>query len=226
MDLGVSLNDLIGGFIDFVGPLFFAVWAFIILSVFLNRRNRLINAFFLWFLLLLFRTGMYLYHVPPFSFLIPEPLNTILFFLTGLILIAIGLIKVSKTRRRIRNARSLNQLIDLSPTEFEKVVAGIYRSQGYKVTHIGKQGDHGVDLIVLSDTGKKLIVQCKKWKGNVGEPLLRDLFGAMHHEEAHAAALFTTGGFTTQAREWSSGKPISLYDGERMVELLAKRKGK
>jgi restriction endonuclease Mrr len=32
----------------------------------------------------------------------------------------------------------------------------------------------------------------------------------------------TTGTFTRQAQEWAEGKPMILYDGEALVELIKK----
>ena len=95
---------------------------------------------------------------------------------------------------------------------------------GYKVAHIGKQGDHGVDLVVHHKNGEKWVVQCKQWKGQVGEPVVRDIYGAVHHEEAQGAAVVTTGGFSSKAIKWAEGKPIHLYDGETLGELLVRRK--
>jgi restriction system protein len=54
----------------------------------------------------------------------------------------------------------------------------------------------------------------------VGEPVVRDLYGTLLHEEAQGAYLITTGTFTKKAQDWAAGKPIVLYDGEALLGLI------
>ena len=77
-----------------------------------------------------------------------------------------------------------------------------------------------MDVVVITDEGEKWIVQCKRYSGSVGEPVVRDLYGTLLHEEAQRAYLITTGSFTRQATEWVQEKPIILYDGEGLVKLI------
>jgi restriction system protein len=106
----------------------------------------------------------------------------------------------------------------LSPTQFEKWCAARIRERGYRVTEVGGQGDHGIDLIAERE-GERLVVQCKRWLGVrlVGEPQVRDLFGAMHHERATGAMVITTGVFSDPAIAWSAGKAIQLLDVDHML---------
>ncbi len=80
--------------------------------------------------------------------------------------------------------------------------------------------DHGVDVIVYDGKGEKWVVQCKVHRGVVGEPVLRDLLGAMLHERATRAFLMTTGTISQKAREWIVDKPILVYESEGLVRLL------
>lgn len=129
--------------------------------------------------------------------------------------------------RRLVDAHSLAELQAMPPAEFEQLVAETYRALGSRVDLVGGSGDHGVDLLVTSPQGEKTVVQCKRYRGSVGEPVVRDLLGTMQHEEAAAGALITTGEFTAQARRWAQGKPIQLYDGPAFLKLLqrARRRG-
>ena len=92
------------------------------------------------------------------------------------------------------------------------------REQGFRVSEVGGQGDHGVDLI--AERGEdRIVVQCKRWFGIrlVGEPQVRDLYGAMHHESATGAMMITTGVFSEPALAWARGKPVLLWDVERLI---------
>jgi hypothetical protein len=65
-----------------------------------------------------------------------------------------------------------------------------------------------VDL-ALTKPGERVVFQCKHHPlSTIGEPVLRDLFGAMHHLGADAGFLVTTGQVSKAARKWAVGKPI------------------
>lgn len=74
--------------------------------------------------------------------------------------------------------------------------------------------------MVYDGKGQKWVVQCKRYRGVVGEPILRDLLGAMLHERAQRAYLMTTGRISKNGREWVKGKPIIIYAGQGLVRLL------
>src|SRR6266705_3614074 len=84
-------------------------------------------------------------------------------------------------------------LMGLPPETFETWIGERFRNLGYDVHVTPFQGDHGVDL-VLTRPGENIIVQCKHYPlSTVGEPVLRDLYGTMHHVDTTSAALVTTG---------------------------------
>jgi len=160
--------------------------------------------------------------------LIPEPSNTYVFFLIGLILIAWPFFRKLRERRHIHKtadtARNPQDLLDISPAQFEKMVVELYDLWGYNARRTGTIGDHGVDVIVHTPKGEKWVVQCKRWRGAVGEPVVREFFGTMHHEKAVRGVLVTTGTFTNQARDWAKGKPLSLVDGQKFLSTWKKAK--
>ncbi len=122
--------------------------------------------------------------------------------------------------RRLKRARDLDALYQISPQEFEDLVAAYFRRQGFYVQSVGSQGDHGIDLVLHKPREGKTIVQCKRYRGAVGEPLVRDLYGTMIHEGAVGGYLMTTGKFTRQALRWAEDKPIHLIEGEELVERI------
>lgn len=77
-----------------------------------------------------------------------------------------------------------------------------------------------MDVRVRAKNGEKWIVQCKRYRGSVGEPYVRDLYGTMLHEKAQRASIITSGKFSRQALAWAEGKPIDLYDGEKLLKIL------
>ena len=115
---------------------------------------------------------------------------------------------------------TLRELKALSPTQFEAWVAARFAERGYQVRLTGMPGDHGVDLLAVR--GKEVaVIQCKHYRRRtVGEPVLRDLYGAMHGLRAHRAYLVTTGRLTGPARRWIEGKPITVWEGPDLTRLL------
>ncbi|MCD6290480.1 MAG: restriction endonuclease [Anaerolineae bacterium] len=121
-------------------------------------------------------------------------------------------------RKRLREARTLAQLLQLTPSEFEEWTGELFRRHGYRVVNTPDTADHGIDLLVYRD-GERGVVQCKRYRGTVGEPIVRDLFGVIMHDGADRGYLVTTGHISRQARRWARGRPIELIDGERLVQL-------
>lgn len=144
-------------------------------------------------------------------------------FITATLLtipVVVGMVLVLKLQSAA--GKSLDQLQSLSPDVFEDWVAARFHDLGYSVKVAGSWGDHGVDL-VAEKGGKTAVIQCKNYKAwKVGEPVLRDLYGAMHDFGADKAYLVTTGQVTQAARSWAQGKPLEIWDG-KMVSQLSKQ---
>lgn len=140
----------------------------------------------------------------------------VVFVLAGLAVIWWQAIRNFQAVRQ--NYETRQQLAALTPAEFEQWCAHRLRALGYTVRHVGGQGDHGIDLFAEKQ-GELAVVQCKRFTGRrtVGEPQLRDLYGAMHAEGAVRAIVITAGYFTEEARDWARGKPIELWDANRIV---------
>jgi hypothetical protein len=117
--------------------------------------------------------------------------------------------------------------IYLSDLELEKLAAQVYSRMGYKVQHVGKMGDHGIDVLLINPNNQKEIVQCKQWTKPVGEPVLRDLYGAMMHDQAVRGWLWAPRGFSGPAKAWAKGKSIVLVDDaeiDRLISIAYKNK--
>ena len=108
----------------------------------------------------------------------------------------------------------------LSDLELEKLAAQVYKKMGYKVQHVGQMGDHGIDVLLINPNNQKEIVQCKQWSKPVGEPVLRDLYGAMMHDQAVRGWLWAPKGFSGPAKAWSKGKSIVLVDDAEITRLI------
>lgn len=121
--------------------------------------------------------------------------------------------------RLFEHIPELEELRSLNPTDFEHFIAGLFERMGYSVEPTAATGDEGVDLF-LKRENKTAIVQCKRYRNNVGQPIVRDLYGTMQHNRVEEAYLVTTGTITLPAQEWARDKPIHLVDGRALVEWI------
>jgi HJR/Mrr/RecB family endonuclease len=108
----------------------------------------------------------------------------------------------------------------LSDLELEKLAEQVYKRLGYRVQHVGQTGDHGIDVLLVNPNNQKEIVQCKQWGKPVGEAALRDLYGAMVHDQAVRGWIWAPRGFSGPAKVWAEGKPIVLVDDAEINRLI------
>jgi len=120
---------------------------------------------------------------------------------------------------RFEHISQLHELRAMDPAEFERYVGHMFEEMGYQVKFTSYSSDEGVDLI-LRGANSRVVVQCKRYSGTVGQPVVRDLYGTMMHERADSAYLITTGVFSSPAKEWAKGKPIQLVDGVALVQWI------
>ncbi len=115
--------------------------------------------------------------------------------------------------------RTIEEIYKLDPVAFERFVKSMFERMGYTVETTAITGDNGIDL-VLHKNGEMSIAQCKRFAKSVGQPVLRDLYGAMFDKKAKRAYLVTTGTFTAAAEAWSEGKSLVLVDGPGIVDWI------
>lgn len=116
-----------------------------------------------------------------------------------------------------------NDINSLSGIEFEHICKNLIENMGFSVETTKASGDGGIDLIAYNHEpvlSGKYIIQCKRYSGSVGEPIIRDLYGVITSERANKGILMTTGFFTKSAIAFAEDKPIELIDGDQLDALL------
>ena len=142
---------------------------------------------------------------------------------------------LDKAYQRIRKSLAselLQNVVDLSPTFFERLVVELLVKMGYGGSikdagkAIGKSGDEGIDGTIKEDKlGLDIIyIQAKRWKpGNVvGRPELHKFVGALAGQGAKKGIFITTSNFTKEALEYTpkNETKIVLIDGEQLAQLM------
>ncbi|MBI5828105.1 MAG: restriction endonuclease [Chloroflexi bacterium] len=117
---------------------------------------------------------------------------------------------------QFHRASKVKAIKSLAPLALERYVAELFQRMGYQSSLTPGQGDHGIDVKLINPRGEREIIQCKQWPnwndGLVGEPQIRDFYGAMMSENAVCGYFVAPHGFTPQARSWAMGKPMILAD--------------
>ncbi|MCY3927736.1 MAG: restriction endonuclease [Acidobacteria bacterium] len=117
----------------------------------------------------------------------------------------------------------------MSPGAFERLSQELLRSSGFEaVKVIGGSGDGGIDgtaLYRFSLISFPVYFQCKRHKGSIGAPVVRDFRGAMAGR-SDRGLIITTGSFTSDAKREATrdgATPLDLIDGDSLCELLKER---
>lgn len=118
----------------------------------------------------------------------------------------------------------------LSWQQFESLVADLFRREGYRVEERGRAaessgtGDGGVDLVLTDPraSGAHFLVQCKQYRAwDVGEPKVREFYGAMAAFRTRCEGIMVTcGRYTQPAKDFAADKPIRLVDRDGLLKML------
>lgn len=119
------------------------------------------------------------------------------------------------------------QLCTMNPYKFEHLVAQLLEAMGYEQVEVTKaSGDKGVDVIGKVQVGITTItevVQVKRMQNTITRPYIDQLRGALPYHKAIRGTLITTGKFAAKCAEaalFPGAAPITLIDGDRLLELL------
>eukprot|EP01084_Bolivina_argentea_P069603 126615_1 len=142
-------------------------------------------------------------------------------------------IKHIETEKKQREELALNIMhfcdTSIDPTEFEHFIGALFTCLGYKVEHVGKTHDGGIDLIVRHFKNGKGVVQVKQYRRNskVTEPQIRDLFGAMSaKQEVEYGIMVVLSDCTKEAKTWPQRENVTnlkIWTNKELVSLLEEK---
>ena len=115
----------------------------------------------------------------------------------------------------------------MDPSAFERLCQEILSESGFiEVEVTGRSSDGGIDghgfIRLAGLISFPVVFQCKRYKGSVGAPTIRDFRGAMQGR-ADKGLIMTTGQFTAEAHGEATrdgAPPIDLIDGGLLVNKI------
>lgn len=130
-----------------------------------------------------------------------------------------------KLLRMVR--RDPRSVYNLSPREFEELVAELLDQQGYEIALTPPSKDGGFDMYAARKDGLGeflYLVECKRYAldHRVGVEIVRGLYGVVEKEKASAGIVVTTSHFTKGAHEFqrSVSHRMSLRDYIHLQQWL------
>jgi hypothetical protein len=120
---------------------------------------------------------------------------------------------------KVLGIHSLDDIYAMSPGQFEQFVAFLFQQRGFDVRVVGQTGDQGIDIELRPHGtvhGTRVVAQCKRYRGTVGQPIVREFFGSFANQ-ASEGYLVTTGTFTQPAIDWAASRPLRLVDGQELL---------
>ena len=129
----------------------------------------------------------------------------------------------------------MDEVMKLSPTEFEKLVVKLLLQMGYgngiegagMVTQ--QSNDGGIDGVIKEDQlgFSSIYIQAKQWAVDqtVGKPEIQKFVGALTGQQAQKGLFITTARFSSGALQYASnllGTKVVLVDGMALMRLMIK----
>jgi restriction system protein len=119
-----------------------------------------------------------------------EPRFAGFLIVVGVVGLLVWLLVKGSGRHRTMEASALASLLQnvrqMSGSQFEVFVANLFRTMGYDAQVLGGSGYQGVDVLVKAD-GKRIAVQCKNYAKAVGNRPFQEVYaGATYHQCSQA----------------------------------------
>jgi restriction system protein len=119
---------------------------------------------------------------------------------------------------RLRRS-GIDEVDQMDGATFERFLATVFRSLGYRVEHTGRRGDYGADL-VIAQRGRRVVVQAKRWTKNVGVTAVQEVVAAKAMRDCTHALVVANRSFTKQARTLARANGVELWDREVLIGKL------
>ena len=108
----------------------------------------------------------------------------------------------------------------MDPWAFEQHCKAVLIRLGWHAETTKATGDQGAD-IVANRNGKRIVIQCKKYTGPVGNDAVQQVQAARGYYRAHDAFVVTNSSFTKSAQQLAAVLGVQLLHNTEMPRAFA-----
>ena len=109
----------------------------------------------------------------------------------------------------------------MAPYDFERLIAMLYETEGYRAVHAGRTGDQGADVLLIRG-GQRTAIQAKHYQASVGNSAVQEVIAARVFHKCDHAIVVTNSTFTRSAVELAESARVELVD-RQLLERLVRR---
>ena len=129
--------------------------------------------------------------------------------------------------KRIDHQNYINELqasdmaaVDLmTGREFELYLEVLFQNLGYAAEQLPTSKDFGADLILVTGD-KRIAVQAKRYKGNVGNRAVQMILGAKRYYDCDEAWIVSNSFYTKAAIQMAVKTDVRLYDRNGLLQFM------
>lgn len=135
-----------------------------------------------------------------------------------------AVLEQEEAHRQAERDRHIEFVDAMTGPQFEELVARLLDRCGWDAPAVvGGAGDLGADVIAHDSTGRKLVVQCKRYAPHrsVGSADIQKVAGThRHHHGADVSVVVTSSSFTDPATKFAAMSGIGLVDRSALGEWM------
>ncbi|SDL86016.1 restriction endonuclease [Sediminibacillus halophilus] len=154
------------------------------------------------------------------TFVTAEPKLTMFLLLMiifhGIYAVIINTIKQSRLRKS-----GILEIDKMNGKTFEDYLHALLKTRGYQIKLTPASGDYGADL-VLNNKVKKIVVQAKRYKKNVGVKAVQEIVSAKTYYRADECWVITNSYFTVNAKKLAASNQVRLVDRPELMSWMLK----
>ena len=122
-------------------------------------------------------------------------------------------IMIGKAAVKAHKNRVQKSIEDMTGQEYERYVADKLLRRGFRKAEVTQaSGDFGADIIATDAHGRKVCIQCKKYKKNVGVKAVQEVIAASKYYRCDSSMVITTAQFTAAAKKMAAQTDVKLEE--------------
>lgn len=102
--------------------------------------------------------------------------------------------------------------------DYESDCVNILLAHGWNAKMTKASGDQGADIIATK-LGKRVVIQCKKYKRPVGNKAVQEIYAATYYYEADFGVVVSNGAYTISAKQLANKLGVHLLHHSQLGDL-------